>query len=220
MGDNIDSAIDAILDAILAEEGRLAPKKKLVVEAAISCFAQHGFEATSTRMIADKAGVAEATIFRHFNTKKALLMRIVEPVVKRLLIPAVEEEAGQFREQAKGDYRAFIRAIFLSRLAFADRYAPLIRIILQEYLVNEDLRQMLNVYAGRVLSKVSQEAFSDFFASGEIKGCPPDRLLRWKLSLFAGYYINRTILAPGDWDDEAEVDAMLDLIMHGISNEK
>lgn len=198
----------------------MAPKKRLVVEAAILCFAEHGYDATSTRMIADRAGVAEATIFRHFNTKKALLMRIVEPVVKRLLIPAVEEEAGVFREQAKGDYRAFIRAIFLSRLAFADRYAPLIRIILQEYLVNEDLRQMLNAYAGGVLAKVSQEAFGDFFASGEIKDVPTDRLLRWKLSLFAGYYINRTILAPGDWDDEAEVDAMLDLIMYGIAKEK
>ena len=121
----------------------MAPKKKLVVEAAVLCFAEHGYEATSTRMISDKAGVAEATIFRHFNTKKALLMRIVEPVVKQLLMPAVEEEAGVLRIQAKGDFRSFIRAILLSRLAFADRYAPLVQIILQEYLVNEHLRQML-----------------------------------------------------------------------------
>jgi len=198
----------------------MAPKKKLVVEAAVLCFAEHGYEATSTRMISDKAGVAEATIFRHFNTKKALLMRIVEPVVKQLLMPAVEEEAGVLRIQAKGDFRSFIRAILLSRLAFADRYAPLVQIILQEYLVNEHLRQMLNKHAGPVLSKVSQESLGAFFDPEAKMFGSPEQMLRWIMSLFSGYYLNRTILSPGEWDDEAGIDAMLDLFMYGIGKKK
>lgn len=212
---DIDNAIEAILDAILAEEGRMAPKKKLVVEAAVLCFAEHGFDATSTRMISDRAGVAEATIFRHFGTKKALLMRIAEPVVKRLLAPAASAEAAELQERS-ADFRVFVRAIMLSRLAFADKYAPLVRIVLQEYMVNADLRAMLKNHVGGVLDKVADEAHRSFQSTGQIRDLPPKQLLQWSMSLLAGYYMNRSILAPGDWDDEAEVDAMLDFIWNGI----
>ena len=212
----INSAVGAILEAMVAEEGRMPPKKKLLVEAAILCFAEHGYDGTSTRMIADHAGVAEATIFRHFGTKKALLMRIAEPVVQRLLAPAVQVAALDLQNQTRGDFRAFIRAIMLSRLTFADRYAPLVRIILQEYMVNEDLRAMLKAHAGKVLSDIALSSIETFQRSGQIREVPSDRLLRWSMSLLAGYYLNRSILAPGDWDDAAEVDAILDLILDGI----
>lgn len=215
LDNNIDNAIDAILEAILAEEGRMAPKKKLVVEAAVLSFAEHGYDATSTRMISDRAGVAEATIFRHFGTKKALLMRIAEPVVKRLLAPAASAEAAELQERS-ADFRVFVRAIMLSRLAFADKYAPLVRIVLQEYMVNADMRAMLKKHIGGVLEKMSSEALRSFQTTGHIRDLPPKQLLQWSMSLLAGYYMNRTILAPGDWDDEAEVDAMLDFIWNGI----
>jgi AcrR family transcriptional regulator len=218
LDNSIDNAIDAILEAILAEEGRMSPKKKLVVEAAVLSFAEQGYDATSTRMIAERAGVAEATIFRHFGTKKALLMRIAEPVVKRLLAPAAAEEAILLREQST-DVRMFVRAIMLSRLAFADKYAPLVRIVLQEYSVNADLRAMLKKHVGAVLAKISSETIVSFKASGQIRDLPPERLLRWVMSLLGGYYLNRSILAAGDWDDEAEVDAILDILWNGIKQE-
>lgn len=218
MDKNIDTAIDAILDAILAEEGRMSPKKRLVVISAVQCFAEHGYAATSTRMISDRAGVAEATIFRHFGTKKALMMRIAEPVVKRLLTPAASAQAVVFQEKS-ADFREFVRAIMLSRLAFADNYAPLVRIILQEYMVNTDLREMLKNHVGGVLEKMADEALRSFQTTGNMRDIPPKQLLQWCMSLLAGYYMKRTILAPGDWDDEAEVDAMLDLVWNGIKLE-
>ena len=218
MDKNIDTAIDAILDAILAEEGRMSPKKRLVVISAVQCFAEHGYAATSTRMISDRAGVAEATIFRHFGTKKALMMRIAEPVVKRLLTPAASAQAVVFQEKS-ADFREFVRAIMLSRLAFADNYAPLVRIILQEYMVNTDLREMLKNHVGGVLEKMADEALRSFQTTGNMRDIPPKQLLQWCMSLLADYYMKRTILAPGDWDDEAEVDAMLDLVWNGIKLE-
>lgn len=42
--------------------------------AAWSLFAERGYEATATAEIAERAGVSEMTLFRHFSTKEALLL--------------------------------------------------------------------------------------------------------------------------------------------------
>jgi len=48
-----------------------------ILEAARQCFCETGFDKTSTRMIAERAGVAEGTIFSHFETKEQLLISCV-----------------------------------------------------------------------------------------------------------------------------------------------
>src|SRR3954468_17751819 len=44
-----------------------------ILAAAAGVFAQHGFRGSTTRRIADAAGVNEITIFRQFGSKEALL---------------------------------------------------------------------------------------------------------------------------------------------------
>src|SRR5712671_6958296 len=44
-----------------------------ILAAAAEVFAHHGFRGSTTRRIADAAGVNEITIFRHFGSKEALL---------------------------------------------------------------------------------------------------------------------------------------------------
>lgn len=43
------------------------------MDIALELFANEGYNAVSTKMIADQAGVSESLIFRHFNSKKGLL---------------------------------------------------------------------------------------------------------------------------------------------------
>src|SRR5699024_9455883 len=43
-------------------------------QAAVELFTEHGYEATGTAQIAQRAGVSEMTLFRHFPTKEALLL--------------------------------------------------------------------------------------------------------------------------------------------------
>jgi AcrR family transcriptional regulator len=214
---NDKSAVAAIVQALAEEEGPLTPKKKLLVQAAIHCFAENGYSAASTRMIADRASVAEATIFRHFGSKKELLMRLIGPLIKRLLAPAASEEMRETLERSDQDFGGFIRAIMLNRLAFADQYAPFIRILIQEVPLDPALRALVKGNAAGLFKSVFLPALSHFQHSGQAKNMPPERALRMVISLLGGYYLNRTIFAPGEWDDVAEVDAMVDLVLRGIA---
>ncbi len=47
-----------------------------ILQAAQKLFARKGFDGTTTKDLARKAGVAEGTIFRHFPNKKAILIEL------------------------------------------------------------------------------------------------------------------------------------------------
>lgn len=47
-----------------------------ILQAAQRLFAAKGFEGTTTRDLAQTAGVAEGTLFRHFANKKAILVEV------------------------------------------------------------------------------------------------------------------------------------------------
>jgi AcrR family transcriptional regulator len=48
--------------------------RERIIRAALELFAQDGYSRSSTRRIAEAAGVNEVTLFRHFGSKKNLLM--------------------------------------------------------------------------------------------------------------------------------------------------
>jgi len=47
-------------------------RRKAIVDAALPLFARKGFGATTTKQIAEAAGISEALLFKHFPTKDAL----------------------------------------------------------------------------------------------------------------------------------------------------
>ena len=47
-----------------------------ILKAARACFAAHGYEGTSTRMIAEKAGLATAALYHHFGKKSDLMLAV------------------------------------------------------------------------------------------------------------------------------------------------
>jgi len=213
---NLASAVSAIADAVETEEGPMTAKKRQIVEAAIVCFAERGFEATSTAEIAARAGVAEATIFRHFNSKKELLVRLIRPVTGRLLVPAALDELKEFQAEAGGDFRRLAKAVMRSRIAFADRYAPLLRIVIQELPFQPELRELLFTQSLADGFAALTRAMQGLVEAGEIrKGIPPERMFRWFGSLIAGYYLIRSVLPAQAFDDEEEIDATVDFMIRG-----
>lgn len=71
----------------------MTEKQKNILDSAIQLFANEGFNAVSTRSIAQKAGVSEGLIFRHFKNKMGLLESLLKRGEERLekTILSIEE---------------------------------------------------------------------------------------------------------------------------------
>jgi AcrR family transcriptional regulator len=62
-----------------------------ILAAAAQVFAQHGFRGSTTRRIADAAGVNEITIFRQFGSKEALLREAMQHMTDSAGLVALPE---------------------------------------------------------------------------------------------------------------------------------
>jgi AcrR family transcriptional regulator len=69
-------------DPLCVSRGRLkAPDRRTqILAAALEVFSEQGFHGTRTRELAERAGVSEALVFRHFPTKQALIRAIMDLV--------------------------------------------------------------------------------------------------------------------------------------------
>lgn len=67
-----------------------AETRKRILESALRLFSQKGYLGATTREIAEEAGVAELTVFRHFSTKENLFEQALQdysflPVLERII---------------------------------------------------------------------------------------------------------------------------------------
>ena len=53
-------------------------RRQHLISTALELFASQGYEGTTTREIAQRSGVTEAIIFRHFPTKEDLYWAVIE----------------------------------------------------------------------------------------------------------------------------------------------
>ena len=59
---------------------RAEDRRRQLLESAARCFAEHGYRGTTTAMIAAEAKISEPVIYRHFKTKQALFIALIEKV--------------------------------------------------------------------------------------------------------------------------------------------
>src|SRR5947199_1684423 len=59
---------------------RKAERKRQLLQHAKQLFVTRGYQDTTTKQIAEAAGVTEPVLYRHFQTKKALFLEVLEEV--------------------------------------------------------------------------------------------------------------------------------------------
>ncbi|QQR81743.1 MAG: TetR/AcrR family transcriptional regulator [Deltaproteobacteria bacterium] len=73
-----------------------AKERKLdIVKAAIELFSQKGFGRTTTKELAQKAGISEALLFRHFPDKESLYEEILREKIEERCVPIVDQLSTQ-----------------------------------------------------------------------------------------------------------------------------
>src|SRR6476646_4778233 len=93
-----------------------AETRQRILEAARQLFAANGYEASTTREIADAAGIANGTLFNYFPNKEAILAALVASVTAGLDV----EFANRSPEEA-----SFEEALFTFGAAGLRKLRPL-----------------------------------------------------------------------------------------------
>ena len=122
--------------------------KEKIVETARSLFAEKGYKGTPTAEIAREAGFSEGTIYRHFNSKKDLLMECVVPVMQKI-VDTTESYLDHYPAKEKDLKSLFIKMLEMRLHLFQENYQTF-RIIFGELLFS---KEMLNLYMEFILNQ-------------------------------------------------------------------
>lgn len=217
MSDPIEHWIEELLKLSDSEE-KMTEKQIKIIKAAVETFSEKGFSATSTSEIAQKAGVAEGTIFRHYRTKKDLLFSIVTPIMSKLILPFVMRNFSKVLDEPYANFEDFLRAAIRNRFEFAQKNLPVIKVLLQEIPFHPELKQQFQqIVAKQVLERLMKIVLH-FQKNGQILDMPPSSVIRMTGTSILGFLLVRFLLLPeSDWDDEQEIEQTVHFIMHGLA---
>ncbi|GHO45888.1 TetR/AcrR family transcriptional regulator [Ktedonospora formicarum] len=100
--------------------------RKYILEAAEQMLQTKGLARLTNKEIADAAGCAEGTLYKHFETKEALILAAIEENVPDFLTVVQQERVGQgaieenVRDIARASIRYYRKLLPLSTALFAD----------------------------------------------------------------------------------------------------
>ncbi|MEJ2171718.1 MAG: TetR/AcrR family transcriptional regulator [Woeseiaceae bacterium] len=118
---------------VAAEPGRKRQQRSILtqrklLDAAVQAFSESGFKGTSTRDIADRAGVHHPLITYHFKSKNKLWRAAADNIFREFNISLLKAMADVSENDAKARAETFIRTY----VRYAHRQPALHKFILQE----------------------------------------------------------------------------------------
>lgn len=187
-----------------------------ILKAAQHLFARRGYGGTTTRDLAQAAGVAEGTLFRHFECKKAILVRVATNGWIELLTELLTELSEMANYKAIGQ-------VMRRRMGNLPGNADLMRVCFMEAQFHPELREQVQ---GEVINKmidVTEAFFQTAIDRGVYRPIDPRVLARIFLGMFAiaGF-------SQSSWNGEANAsnatqalaEGMADVFLNGVLTER
>jgi AcrR family transcriptional regulator len=122
--------------------GRMAglERKLQILRVAVRLFSQRGFRGTTTKEIAQAAGVSEAMVFRHFATKEELYTAILD---HKACADGIADPCELVTEAVeRKDDRAVFETLAFSALEHHEHDREFLRLLLHSALEGHELAQM------------------------------------------------------------------------------
>ena len=187
-------------------------RRQDILEAGLKLFSEKGYNGSTTAEIARAAGVAEGTIFRHFTTKKELLIAVLEPKVLEGLIQLDREH----REDTPTE---FFGCFLRNRLSLIKENDSLIRLMFAEAQYHIEVREALfKGILGQGIS-IIRPRFEKGVELGEFRDLPFMPTIRSFMGMVMIYGLFGHVLqglSPETIEEAA--DHILDLFLHGLAN--
>lgn len=188
--------------------------KNRVLRAAAKLFATNGFRGTSVRQIANRAKVNEVTIFRLFNSKRALYKEVLDSKLKGtppLGIPSemTVQDEKIFRVLAHDLQQAFDPE-FIRLMFFAALENP------------EDIRKSVSPHMDQYCSFLA-DYLQTRINSGAIREADPRIMAKALVALLVYDRISSDLLfgPPNSAETlQAQTGSLLEIWLHGVSRQQ
>jgi len=189
-----------------------ALRRAQIVEVALGLFAQQGFDGTSTRQIAQAAGVAEGLIFHYFPTKAQLLTAVLEThhsfagELRTLLAEAADVPASTMLPRLAAGWldtlrrEADITAVLFGTAQTNIEVGDALRTLIAEGIARLSAYLQLRMHAGELRATLPLESSAQmFFASLMI------------------FFVAHRLLPADEWQQRANafVDEMVSVWLDG-----
>lgn len=189
-------------------------RKRQIVETVLDLVAAHGTEALSFQLVADRIGVTQPAILRHFPTKEALWLAVMDWLEQSLV--GIYSSAGE-ADEADESALVVLSRMFLEHMRLIERYPALAKLVFSDYLrlqfpsLQIRFGSIHKAYTAR-LSAVLDRARSEDSVSATVS--PEDGAAMF-LSLVQGLGFQAAIAGlPGRLQPEAE--RLLALYLQGL----
>ncbi|MGF1459345.1 MAG: TetR/AcrR family transcriptional regulator [Leptolyngbyaceae cyanobacterium] len=187
-----------------------------ILQAAQRLFARKGYGGTTTRDLAQAAGVAEGTLFRHFESKKAILIQVATDGWTELLTDLLTE----LSEMAS--YKA-IDQVMRHRMVDMPRNTDLMRVCFMEAQLHPELQGNVQ---GEIMAKmidVTEAFFQTAIDRGVYRSVDPKVLAHIFLGMFAIAGFSPVALgeqAASSTTMSALAEGLADVFLNGVLQER
>jgi len=183
-----------------------------VLKTAQRLFANRGYDATTTKDLATQAGIAEGTLFRHFENKKAILVEVATEGWVEILTDLLTELSEM------GSYKA-VAQVMKRRMFRLHENEELLRVCFLEAQFHPELRERIQSEVISKMTDVTEAFFETAMDQGIYRRMNPRVVAKVFLGMFtiAGFS-NDTIIQsdapPYAMKEMAE--GIADIFLNGV----
>lgn len=183
-----------------------------ILQAARRLFARRGYDGTTTRELAQEAGVAEGTIFRHFENKKAILVEVATQGWVEILTDLLTELSEM------GSYKA-VAQVMRRRMLNLHQNADLLRVCFMEAQFHPDLRDRIQSDVIVKMTDVAEAFFQTAMDQGIYRPMNPRIVAQVFLGMFTIAGFSQDTITPGDASPQVMLEmaeGMADIFLNGV----
>ncbi len=192
-----------------------AETKKALLESALQLISEKGYLGATTREIAEKAGVSEITLFRHFGSKERLFEQLLKQYT---FLPRLKELIPRLKGLSLEE------ALFEVGVTFFDTLKErqgLVKIMLSEInLYPEKIRQIYTRFIEELVDTLG-EFFHELQIEGLIRKFDTKRAARLFLGMVFSFFQSEVILKRKSVNPEEvkkTIREYVDIFLNGVKS--
>ncbi|MDZ8258588.1 TetR/AcrR family transcriptional regulator [Nostoc sp. ChiQUE01b] len=189
-----------------------AQTRTRILQAAQRLFASQGFDGTTTRDLAQAAGIAEGTLFRHFPNKKAILVEVATSGWVEILTDLLTELSEM------GSYKA-VAQVMRRRMWNFQKNADLMRVCFMEVQFHPDLRDRIQLEVITKMTDVGEAFFQTAMDKGIYRQGDAKLVAKVFLGMFAiAGFSNNTLIEPDASPQQMQemAEGLADIFLNGV----